>query len=281
MVNKNEFKKVKNISFIGDGLFVSTNYNFFSFYKGNRYTIKSDFDCSMLSAQEIKEAERKAIVVKLLFRQFAIEQGAPSDYLFDKDIPIIVAKIGNKYYVVDGQNRLAVCEQLGIPFYFRLLENVTDEVTLLSYIKRMNYTKTSWTKSQQIGSEARLGNVYAQELIRMEKKYEIPSTNIVYFALGKGEHKIKATFTVKPFDIEKANKIASFIVKIADMCTTSEKNSKTLRKDNRFTNFITRVCECGVQDLLIKSAQINKVNKIKGATSLDNYADAFKMIQYI
>ena len=99
-----------------------------------------------------------------------------SEFLFDKDCPILIAKLDGEYLIVEGQNRLAFCAINSLPFYFRLLHvNNSDE--LMSFIKRFNYTKNAWTKSQQIGSEARLGNKYAQEIINIEKKYEIPQTD--------------------------------------------------------------------------------------------------------
>lgn len=277
MVNKNEFKKVANIEYVGDGLFQSSNYNFFQLYKGNRYTIKSNFDESFLSSQEVKDGIRKAETIKQLFRHFAIEQNDSSEFLFDKDIPIIMAKVNNVYFVVDGQNRLAVCQDLGIKYYFRLLENVHTEEQLLSYIKRMNYTKTSWTKSQQIGSEARLGNSFAKVIIDIEKKYEIPISNIIYFTIGKSGHKTKTEFTVPEFDVEKATKIAELINNVAKECTRDDKNFKALKKDNRFTNFITFVVENNLEARLISQSKNKIVNKIKGATSIANYADAFGM----
>mgnify|MGYP007002609262 CR=1 FL=1 len=280
MTNKNEFKGIENIKYVGEGLFMSTNYDLFHFYKGNRYTILSCFDENTVSSREHKDALNKQKVIEKSFRLYAQEQNSMSEFLFDKDCPILIAKLDGEYLIVEGQNRLAFCAINSLPFYFRLLHvNNSDE--LMSFIKRFNYTKNAWTKSQQIGSEARLGNKYAQEIINIEKKYEIPQNIVIYFTLGKSAHKSTVDFTVTPFDITNAHKIAKIIRQVAFLSASTEKKALSLMKDNRYANFIIKMMETNQKSILLKAAHTHKVNKIKGATCIANYADAFGLTNYI
>lgn len=59
-------------------------------------------------------------------------------------IPIIVSydKTDGKYFVIDGQHRLSVCEQLGKEVYFIVQENYGIKEVMIA-----NATSTNWTKS--------------------------------------------------------------------------------------------------------------------------------------
>lgn len=260
-----------------DSIYLCNRYDLFKFYEGNRFVVGCGFDDSKVSVQERIEAERKKLVVKHLFEAYSMERGGEKGtYLYDKNLPIIVACIDGSIYIVDGQNRLVVCKELNIPFYFRVLRNIETRAELLSYMKRINYTKTSWTKAQQIGSEARLGNKYAQFILDMENTYRIPIANIVYFTIGTWAHKTNIDFKVTPFDTGKATQIADTILLVANNVT--EKNQKEVKKligDNRFTNFITKAYNDNVIDTVIKKSDKLRFVKIKGAKNLSAYAELF------
>lgn len=274
-----ELNSIEGVNETINGLFKSTNYDFLKLYKGNRYTLGADFDPEFISTQELTEANKRVNGIKTMFKNFAEEKKSSIPYLFDKNIPILITRINGTYIIVDGQNRLVVCRELNIPFYFRFLYGIKNEADLLSYIKRINYTKTSWSKSQQIGSDARMGNIYAKAILDIEHKYQIPVSNILYFTMGKTSHKTKVNFVTTAFDIERANEIAKLIVSTANKCTTSEKNSLILRKDNRFTNFITYMYDKNVTILLNRAATKVKVDKIKGAKNIMDYIQAFGLVE--
>ena len=96
---------------------------------------------------------------------------------------------------------------------------------------------------------------------------------------GKTSHKTKVDFVTTPFDIERANEIAKLIVLTADKCTTNEKNSYIIRKDNRFTNFVTYMYDKNVTTLLNRAVNKVKVDKIKGAKNIMDYIQAFGLVE--
>lgn len=268
--------KKTNGTKVGNGLYYSRNHEFYHFYSGNRMVV-GNFDKNIICApNEEKEANARFKTIVKLFSNYAKEKGV-SGLLFDKNIPVVLAYIDKKWIVVDGQNRLVVCKTYGIPYYFRILEDIETEEELLSYIKRLNFVKTNWTKNQQIGSEARLGNKYAQFIIDASIKYDVPLTNIVYFTLGKDKHKIKTDFKVTPFDTNKALLILETIKHVSDRISKTKTNAKDLRTHNRFTNFITKVVEKGQVEKLLAIAETKRMTRIKGASNLEAYSQAFGM----
>lgn len=276
-----KLKKV-GASSLENGLYVSTNYEFCHIYKGNRYVFNLTPNNSFISQSETTEAEKKFKNIIKLMKQYGSERpDQGQEYLFDKNIPIIMAYIQNKFFIVDGQNRLSVCKLLQIPYYFRVLTDIKDEKELLSYIKRLNFVKSNWSKSQQIGSAARLGNPYAQFLVEAEKKYDVPITNMTYFTIGKDGHKTKSDFQIKPFDMQKANDILQLICYIAKQVSTNEKEAIKLRHHNRFTNFITAVYEQNKVKELLFQAKNRIVFKIQKANNIGAYAEAFNMFNSI
>lgn len=266
------------IVYCDNGLYCAVNFDFAKNYIGNRYVVGANFDSDFIAPQELVEANKRVNSVKTMLRKYADEKGSDTPFFYDKNIPVLITKIENDYIIVDGQNRIAACRDLNIPYYFRLLDDINTEEELLSYIKRLNYTRTYWTKSQQIGSDARLGNPYAKVIIDLEREYKIPVSAILYFTVGKASHKLSLNYTTTQFDIERAKEIAELIVEVANHCTETEKESLTLRKDNRFTNFITYVYENNKVNVLKRRMLVHTVKKIKGASSIWDYAIRFHMM---
>ena len=272
-----ELKGIEGVTEFRNGLFKSTNYVFLKRYVGNRYTLGANFEPELISTQELSEAIKRVNTIKRMFSLYASEKHSELPYLFDRNIPVLIAKVNGEFIIVDGQNRVVVCSELNIPFYFRFLDEIKTEADLLSYIKRINYSKTSWSKSQQIGSDARLGNIYAKAILDIERTYKIPISNILYFTMGKESHKTRVDFKTTEFDIDRANEIAKLIVDTANKCATSEKNSLILRKDNRFTNFVTFIYDKNYKVYLNRAASKHKVDKIKYAKNIMDYIQAFEL----
>lgn len=269
--------KLENVTYVGDGLFLSKNYDFCKVYKGNRFVKNLSNTKLIHSETEEKDAERKYKTILSYLKIFAKERPEyGKEYLFDANMPIIIAKINKDYIIVDGQNRFAVCRDLQIPYYFRVLQEIDNEKQLMSYIKRFNYNRNSWTKTQQIGSLARLGNKYAQIIVNFAEKYKVPELSIMYFAVGKSSHKTSINFDIPSFDVTKTERILELIHHVAMLTSDgNEKNALLLKKHNRFTNFITFMFENNLASDLISKASKIKVKKISGASSIDAYLNAF------
>ena len=275
---RSALERVSGVERMENGTYKSTNYEFLTMYKGNRYSLVNESGPNV-SMEEKDMAAKTFKGIEKMFLSYGEYTGNKGEKMYDPNIPMLVAFLDGKFVLIDGQNRLSVCKENQIPFYFRMVEGINNESDVLNYIKRLNYCKTSWTRTQQIGSEARIGNKYAQSIIELSRRYNVPIVNILYFTLGKDSTRSKFNFTVTEFDMGRAEAILKLANQVADNCTSNAKEKLSMLKHNKFTNFVTNAYDLKLSKTLLKKSMTKQVTKIKYANTMYSYPAAFGMLR--
>lgn len=127
--------------------------------------------------------------------------------------PMMCARIGGKLVVKDGQHRLALAEELGIPVYY-VVDNTPIEV------EEINNGQTGWVVGDYAGSFAARGNTHYIEVLEFAQKHRL-ALSVCVGILGNHIHErnlmeqFKAgTFKVKSRQL--ADRIANLYVSIGE-----------------------------------------------------------------
>lgn len=82
--------------------------------------------------------------------------------------PLLVRRVGDKLKVLDGQNRLLVAKELGLPVYY--VETERDDIS----ISKCAEGQSPWNLSDYAGSFANQGNAAFQGLLSFVGEHQIP-----------------------------------------------------------------------------------------------------------
>lgn len=259
-------------------VYESTDYSMLKFAKENRFIDPSQ---GKATKQEIDSAEKRIANVIKMMGDYAQKKKHQYAYLFDKNMAIKVGRINGELIIFDGQHRYVAAKQLGIPYYFELLDIDTMEEGI-DYMLRRNKTKTQWTFTQYLGVQERCGNIFAKALIEIQKRYNIPPQSMIYFC-GKDLHKPEKIMsgTFPTFDIEEMFKVASNIFAIATNLGRTEKERSWYLKDEKFVMLLIIANERGKKEgidyyevLFKKTLNINE-RKIRKPNTFAYYAYKF------
>jgi hypothetical protein len=91
-------------------------------------------------------------------------------------------KVNEKMEVIDGQNRLAICMQLRIPFYFEMEKGAT-----IKDAQKMNSNTKAWTFLDYAKSYANEGNKHYREYLRLRKKFPKIRHSVLKLFIAKGD----------------------------------------------------------------------------------------------
>ena len=169
------FNAISDLS-INTTIICTTNYDILHPFKVNRYGGFQE-QLEYTTEEEIVDFKKHVRDIKNSMISFGELRGFPQG-LFDPREPIIVFNINGRFYVGDGQHRLAAAKALGIPFYIMIVESpfgVYDEETdtmrmddndeefANEYFLRMNKEmQMRWKAASKISSAARANNIIAQ-----------------------------------------------------------------------------------------------------------------------
>ena len=170
-------------------IYVTTNYDMFGYFEGNR---------------EINECHVKNLM----------------ESLSDKQIPVPIV-VDPRFRVGDGQNRLEACKRLGIPVYYMIIQVLT-----LEDVKKLNSNVKTWSWQQHMESFIDLG--YEDYITYKEffHSYELNHTECMQLLLGhtslrkgkkKGQKTMAKAFADGQFEIvqhERAIKQANMITEV-------------------------------------------------------------------
>ena len=123
--------------------------------------------------------------------------------------------INDKYEVIDGQHRLSAAKILGKPFKFIIVPGLS-----INQVIEVNNSQKTWTSEDFLQSYIERGNENYKTLDRFRKAYDKLSLMNIRALLG--DNRLSGSFEeggleIHDYDIIRANKIANFIYKIANV----------------------------------------------------------------
>lgn len=119
----------------------TTNYKLFSMMEQNRDV-------------NLKDRKAKNLAISMI------------DYGWLSSFPLMAKKDGDRLIVIDGQHRLAIASEYGIPVKY-VIENQDIDVA------KLNDTSHAWTLPDYARKHAKTGNEDYQELLDYSEKYGI------------------------------------------------------------------------------------------------------------
>lgn len=97
--------------------------------------------------------------------------------------PHSAIEIDQQNYLLDGQHRLSLCQEFGLPVnYIKLDRKFTDEERL-EYIKQKNSTQAPWKLSDYVHAESIKKEKY-REIIDFEERYKLGISNSITLCMG-------------------------------------------------------------------------------------------------
>ena len=222
----------------------TSNYNLFTFEKGNR---------------DINPSKHK--VIKKILK----EQG------FRKSMPIVCVRGKNKKLIVkDGQHRLKICEELGIKVWYSVEDTDFDTAEL-------NNSQVPWTPMDYAKKWADLGKKDYMVGIKFIQAWNLPISKAFLILSGDVHGRMRSRtdeFRAGKFEIrdyDKANQIASLYASMMII-------SPTL-KTSRFLEALMSVSiiECFDPARLIQKSKLQR-DKLLSYSTRDAYIDMIEKV---
>lgn len=187
-------------------LYVSNDFNLLKCFEGNRVG-----SLEQLESDSFTNTEKKTFITRVNKLREVIRQKG-----FDKNFPILVAKINGELYIVDGQGRYTACKMENVPFYYRILdgnfENLSDAI---SYAMRMNCLQTPWRSSDKYRAACIMFD--KPELLDVLTKYNaafgISNNNILMLLYGQNACK-RATFDANRIKDETISELSYYFLEM-------------------------------------------------------------------
>lgn len=187
-------------------LYVSNDFNLLKCFEGNRVG-----SLEQLESDSFTNTEKKTFITRVNKLREVIRQKK-----FDKNFPILVAKINGELYIVDGQGRYTACKMENVPFYYRILdgnfENLSDAI---SYAMRMNCLQTPWRSSDKYRAACIMFD--KPELLDVLTKYNaafgISNNNILMLLYGQNACK-RATFDANRIKDETISELSYYFLEM-------------------------------------------------------------------
>lgn len=162
-----------------------------------------------------------------------LRQSMAEEYLFD---PI---KVNEKFEVIDGQHRLAICKELGLPVYFHFTPGYGA-----SEMKRLNTSGVKWNKQNFLESYVENGDDDYIEFESIIKKYDMSIGSllkIIAYLNGGFPKQIADQFEDGLFELGDKELIVDFLDKLEDFsffsCYKTDKFIAAFIKLNQHPNY--------------------------------------------
>lgn len=188
--------------------------------------------------------------------------------------------VNKEMVVIDGQHRLQVLKNLGMPVQFRINENAG-----IHEILSMNTDTKNWTENDFIVHYAKLGFEDYQVLISLSERYQIPLSNFLRSNLTSGDFK-NGELKLKPVE-----EIIGICLKYRDYCEAtglSHKGQTSFRAfrnllefENYDHNYFIRKAEQLTQKMKLNSTVTGVNNQLLIFLEVNNYGLKETSAKYI
>ena len=163
----------------------TNNYSNFSYFSHNRY-------CGAETQKLVHEEQKKqfeARVKKMMC--LLLDEG------FNPALPAICCYIKGELFIMDGQTRVEACKRLNIPFYYMVMNSITNEEEAYKYFFNLNNTGSKWTATDKtisnmfnpmLSAETRAEQ---EKIVKCARQWGLPISTIKYIAHGQDSNKQK------------------------------------------------------------------------------------------
>lgn len=250
---------------------IETNdYNLFSYFSHNRY-------CGAKSQELLMEEQKKQFEVRV--RKMMQILGVEG---FNPNLPVICCFINGVLYIMDGQTRSEACRRLGIPFYYMVMANITDEVEAYKYFFNLNNTGSKWTATDKTISN--MFNPTFSEEIRKEQelivkcavRWGLPISTVKYIAHGQDSNKQRA---MTEFEKMKFSEDTDEILELAQNIASRSDVGIALFKHDKFIRSVARMYRNKYYDFKHTEKLLKSTFKFGGRKSKDvEYLNIFETV---
>lgn len=187
-------------------LYVSNDFNLLKCFEGNRVGC-----LEQLESESFTNTEKKTFITRVNKLREVIRQKG-----FDKNFPILVAKINGELYIVDGQGRYTACQMENVPFYYRILDgNFASISDAIAYAMRMNCLQTPWRSSDKYRAACIMFDKpdLLNVLTKYNAAYGISNNNILMLLYGQNACK-RATFDANRIKDETISELSYYFLEM-------------------------------------------------------------------
>lgn len=227
-----DIRRMKENATVVNYIMSTTNYDKFSFRKGNRNLNQKNF------LKLINSMKEKQLMIPIL--------------------------VNEKFEIIDGQHRYSAAKELGLPVYYYIIEGYGSEE-----MQRANLVSSNWTKDDFLSMFVEEGNEDYEKIKDMKDTFNVNIGLIIkVFATFQGVNQktIAKSFEEGNLDIKDYDKVLEFFYALEDFSFFAP--YKTLQFAGAFLKLYTQP---GYDHEIMKKRLDKRKDQLVKKNTVDDY----------